>query len=112
VTCANDDCTLGNDDVCVVCGDLYDPFGALDRALARAGLRATFDPARNVTRPCIGCGATNAPRKLVTVGAYDADRGGNIRAGDPISRPMCARCEAGQPLPQLPPAPADKEPTP
>ena len=61
----------------------------LDALIRAAGLRVTFDAERDISKPCIGCGATDKPRDLVTV----ACRVNKYR--DDVSRPLCAECGQG-----------------
>lgn len=61
----------------------------LDALIRAAGLRVTFDAERDISKPCIGCGAADKPRDLVTV----ACRVNKYR--DDVSRPLCAECSQG-----------------
>lgn len=70
-----------------------DPVAELAEILRAAGIRPTFDPDRNIRRPCVICGETDEPRELVTIGTYARRMGGNLQPGDAIQRPMCKRCE-------------------
>jgi hypothetical protein len=74
--------------------DRGDAIAALDAALKAAGGRPTFDPHRSTAKPCVLCGTTSEPRDLITIGTYTRHMGGNLRPGDKIDRPMCARCVA------------------
>lgn len=62
--------------------------------LESVGARVTLDFDRSTAKPCNGCGRSDVPRDLVDVGTYVVDLRGGMRAGDPITRPMCAACEA------------------
>ena len=69
-----------------------DPVRELCEILSEVGARVTLDRHRNNTHPCYSCGTIYQPRDLVTIGTYTRPMGGNLRPGDPIVRPMCARC--------------------
>lgn len=73
----------------MTCGDLCHVLGEL---LREAGARVTLDRHRNVNGPCVLCETTSEPRDLVTIGTYTRPMGGNLRPGDAMVRPMCARC--------------------
>jgi hypothetical protein len=60
--------------------------------LKAAGAVPTWDPERNVTKPCFGCGTTNSPRELVDVGTWSRQVGNHCLVGEPIRRPMCSEC--------------------
>ena len=49
--------------------------------LRETGLRATFDPRRNLTHPCYFCEKSEKKRELVTIGYY--------LNGDDLTRPVC-----------------------
>ena len=52
----------------------------------------TFDPARNITKPCFFCGTVADPRHLVAVGQWTRNAYGGMKAGDAITRPLCQEC--------------------
>lgn len=60
--------------------------------LKSCNARVTLDPDRNFTHPCFRCGTQERPRHLVDVGVWTMDVYGGMKAGDPITRPMCDEC--------------------
>lgn len=68
--------------------DWFDEFLKL---IADSGVRVTFDPERDITKPCFACGSTSQPRALVDVGNYLAEP----RA--PMTRPICPDCATLRP---------------
>jgi hypothetical protein len=70
-----------------------DPTKYLCDLLSEANIRMTLDRRRTVRDPCWLCSTTSEPRNLVTIGHYARPMGGNLQPGDPISRPLCPRCD-------------------
>lgn len=70
-----------------------DPIKMLGELLQKAGARVTFDSQRDMTKPCLRCHTESEPRTLVVVGYWTRNSYGGMLAGDPIERPMCARCQ-------------------
>ena len=64
----------------------------LCEALERSGLRVTFDPERDFTKPCWNCGDSSTPRDLVDVGHYLNQH------RDEMTRPICATCRQEAPF--------------
>ena len=64
----------------------------LGKIIASAGLSVTFDPERNIKRPCFNCGNVESPRRLVEVGQWSRPVGSRGDAGQAILRPLCSTC--------------------
>lgn len=73
---------------------LSDDMKKLVEILGDAKVRWNFDSGRDITKPCVICGAEDGPHGLVVIGTYTRRMGGGLMPGDPIERPMCARCQA------------------
>lgn len=56
----------------------------LDKLIAAAGLRVTFDPKRSIALPCVFCRAKDV--SLVRLG--------RLKSGMDFTRPVCAPCKA------------------
>ena len=62
----------------------------LCKLLHEAGMKVTFDPRADITKPCWLCGVPRVPKEP----AHDLVKIGTYNNGNTIRRPLCYECKS------------------